>query len=225
MDYLDKIKKQKIGINNSVINWSRVHLRNFPWRVNRTPYKILIAEILLRRTTSSAVNRIYSSFINDYPNVRLLSKSKIIDLEKKLKTLGYYRRRALIFKNIANTLIDEHNGNIPNNREDLCAINNIGPYISGAILSLGYDIPASMLDSNVERIYNKLFYNTIKKIHIKNKLLYIAELLIPNKEFVLYNLGLLDIGAKICTYKKILCIECPMSAYCEFSKLRDTSIF
>ncbi len=216
MNYLNDIITNKHGLGDSIISWSKLYLRDFPWRFNRTPYRILIAEVLLRRTTSTAVNRIYSSFIDDYPNIKSINDAKTMSLEGRLKTLGYNRQRALILKNISHIIINKYKGNIPDTKNELLSIKHIGPYTSGAILSLSYNIKASMLDSNVKRIYNRLFLNTIKKIKIKNKLLCIADFLVPEKNFVLYNFGLLDIGAKICNYRIVLCHDCPMSIYCEY---------
>ena len=55
-------EKLALGYQDKIISWGKLNYREFPWRANRTPYSVLVCEILLRRTTAQAVANIYELF-------------------------------------------------------------------------------------------------------------------------------------------------------------------
>jgi A/G-specific adenine glycosylase len=213
--------KRKHEINISIKNWSIVNLREFPWRKDRTPYKILIAEFMLRRTTASAVKRIFPNFIVNYPTLKDISNADIKDLEKHFKTLGYQKQRSKMIKETSEFILKEYNGDIPNNIDALKRIPNIGPYIAGAILSLGYGIKATMIDSNVDRVISRVFFSYISEKNEKKKISNIVEILIPEIDHQIFNLTLIDLGGTICTYRKTDHEKCPLKNYCDYYDLKS----
>ncbi len=211
----EEVKIRKDKIDKAVLNWGIQNIRDFPWRRDRTPYRVLIAEIILRRTTAKAACKIYETFIKRYPDIYALSNSNVKELEKILLAVGYHKRRALILKEVAEFIVSKYRGVIPNTKDDLLSIPHIGQYIAGAILSLGYGIPSAMVDSNVQRVIKRLFS---KKLPIKkeSKLINeIVEAILPREEHELFNFAMLDIGALICRYNKTLCLKCPLQAICD----------
>ena len=173
-----------------------------------------MAEVLLRRTTASAVLRIYEAFLNSYPTIGDLANADEKKLETFLSTIGYQKQRAKILKSIATFIVREYWGKVPRSTENLLRIPHVGPYIAGAILSFGYDAPAAIVDSNVERIMKRVFSN-----HLPNKtslqvVQYLADALVPKRGHMIYNLGLLDLGALVCRYDSPRCQQCPIKTIC-----------
>ena len=74
--------QQRKTIRRLVLDWAKDNLREFPWRRNRDPYKILVAEMLLKRTTATAVSRIYEKIIGKYPSLEKLAQADEKDLEE-----------------------------------------------------------------------------------------------------------------------------------------------
>ena len=212
---------RRVDIQRETINWAKHNLRSFPWREKRTPYSILVAEFLLKRTTATAVARIYSDFLDQYPSLYELANADIEKMEAFLKTIGYHKLRAREFKETANIIINRYEGKIPNEIDKLISIRNIGPYTAGAILSLGYGKPAPMLDSNVERIYNRLFFNVIPEKAKQKWFREISFILVPKKDHSIFNLSLIDLGSLICTYHKTYCEKCPLSNNCDYIHARS----
>ena len=122
---------------------------------------MLVAEVILRRTTATAAARVYDEITQRYPDVLALSQANTCDLEVLLLSVGYYKRRALILKEAAALVVAEYGGEIPDTQEALLRIPQVGPYTAGAILCLGFGIPAAMVDSNVLRIISRLFCNSL----------------------------------------------------------------
>lgn len=212
---LREAEKRGPGLVISVLSWAEHNLRDYPWRNNRTPFRILVAEVLLKRTTATAVNRIYDKFIRKYDSFEAILNTEIGEISDDLVTIGYHNRRAEIFVEVAKAVLGEHNGVIPKSKEALVAIKHIGPYTAGAVLSLGYGIKASMVDSNVERVFSRYFSNSFEnKPRIKD-IYILTERILPERGFDVFNLGLLDIGGTVCTYRTLRCGKCPMRFNCD----------
>ncbi|MEM0385779.1 MAG: hypothetical protein QXH64_04920, partial [Nitrososphaeria archaeon] len=193
-----EVEAKRGKISQAVLNWGLKNVRYFSWRIDRTPYKVLVAEIILRRTTAKAACKIYETFITQYPDIHALSNSDVKELERILSAVGYHKRRALILKEVAEFTVSKYKAVIPNTKDDLVRVPHIGQYIAGAILSLGYGIPSAMVDSNVQRIIERLFSKKLPSKKRSQSINEIAEAVLPKEGHELFNFAMLDIGALIC---------------------------
>jgi len=213
---IQKAREKREYFQSKILEWASENLRDFPWRRGTTPYSVLIVEVLLRRTTSTAVKRIFPTFLERYPDVKALAKAKRLDLQEIMSPLGYHIERAKIFLEIANYLEANYGGEIPRSKEALMRIPHVGQYTAGATLSFGYGIPSSMVDSNIERIIRRFFKSRIPP---KGKLSWIirtAEELVPEKKHRIYNLALIDYGALVCRYDTPRCVKCNLRRKCDY---------
>jgi A/G-specific adenine glycosylase len=217
---LEEAKRRREKFQRAVLDWSTVNLRDFPWRRDRTAYKVLVSEILLRRTTASAVLRIYEDFMRRFPDAQSLVNADVGELESALSTIGYHKLRARMLKEVAKSILEEYNGSIPASRSELLRIPHIGPYVAGAILSLGYGKPAAMVDSNVQRILGRVFRDCLPPRPSLDLLQGVAEALVPEEHHEQFNLGLLDLGALVCRYDKPRCTSCPLNNICDSNMIK-----
>ena len=186
--------------------------REFSWRENRTPYRIMVAEVLLKRTTSTAAFRLYERFLQDYPDINSLNNASFDELKSILIPIGLYNQRAMQLKQIAEYVLKEFNGEFPKEYGLLLEIPGVGEYTASAIISFSYKKNKAIVDSNVERILNRVF--NVKGKELKD----IAEILVKNTDSDIYNYGMLDLGASICHYSYPKCPMCPLNYYCDFYK-------
>lgn len=214
--FFDVVGQRTTKIRNGLLGWAKNNFRSFPWRQKRNPYSVLVAEILLRRTTASAVSKIFETFMSQYPDIEAIEKADKVSLEKLLLKIGYNKQRANILKGIAKYVIDHYNRQIPQNRKELLEIPHVGDYTANAILSLGYGVPTAMVDSNVIRIINRLFMKHMPKKSSLVIIQKIANMLATEEDNQLYNLALLDFGALICTYGTPKCKICPFTKICDY---------
>jgi len=204
---------------NLLLIWAQSNLRIFPWRINPTPYTILVAEVLLRRTTAAAVLRIYPSFTEKYPSLNKIANARVSDLASMLSSIGYHRQRAQILRNMARFIIERFNGKVPCSRDALLEIPHVGSYTAGAVLSLGCNQPSAMVDTNVERIYTRVFMSGLPRKGNRRFIDAIADMCVPKRSHKVYNLALLDLAALVCTYKTPKCPICPVSELCDYFSL------
>ncbi len=217
---LEEARRRREEFREAVLEWAKKNLRNFPWRRDRTPYRVLVAEVILRRTTSTAALRVYEEFLRRWPDIEALSRADVGELETLLKRVGYHKRRARILVEMAKYIVQNYGGTIPREEGALLKIPHVGSYIAGAVLSLGYGVPAAMVDSNVHRILSRCFRRYLPKRGVARAIQRLAGMLVPEEGHATYNLGLLDLGALVCRYDRPRCHECPLSRLCDTAKSR-----
>ena len=198
-------------IRRRVISWERENWVPYPWRVDRTPYKVLIAELLLKRTTRQAVAREFPRFIQRFPDFNTIYSAPTEEVEEAFRHLGLYKQRAQQLKQLAEIIIKRYGGRVPDRWEDLVALPGVGIYLAGAVLSFGYGRKAPVLDSNVVRLLSRL---TGVKTHKHEDYLRALWRLVPDGEHEYFNFGLIDLGALVCHYKSPRCGKCPLRDLC-----------
>jgi len=200
-------------IQKKVIEWEKKNWVPYPWRVNRTPYKVLIAELLLKRTTRQAVSREFPKFIKRFPDLQSIYNATFEEVKEAFKNLGLYEQRARQLKQLAKVLVEEYGGRIPDSWEELIKLPGIGVYLAGAILSFGFGKRAPVVDSNVMRLISRL--TGLKSKRVKDYLDLLWKL-VPEKDHDLFNYGLIDLGAVVCHYRRPRCEVCPLKDLCSY---------
>jgi len=211
----EEARKRASCVRLGLLSWAETGLRKYPWRTNRTPYSVMVAEFLLKRTTAPAVNRMFEQFMKRYPEISALYEANHNDLKESLQAIGYHKLRAREIKKTAAYIVEVLGGEIPKDLSKLLMIPNVGPYTASAILSLGYGIPASMVDSNVERIINRVFRNCMSDHQDLKTVKQIVDILLPAERHDIFSLALIDLGGTICTYRKTICEKCPINRCCD----------
>lgn len=212
----DDIRKRKRLFQKRLAAWGKKHYRNFPWRENKTPYSVLISEVLLKRTTASAVKGIYSEFMSSYPDLNRMAEANPKKLENFLLRIGYNKVRAKILIEMANYILNKKAGLIPKSEEELLEIPHVGNYTANAILSFVYDKPAAIVDTNVERIIRRVFLNHLSGEKRLKTFQDIAEFLLPKRNASQYNYALLDLGGTVCISALPKCVICPINKLCDY---------
>ena len=211
------------SFSSKLINWHHKHGRkDLPWQIKITPYKVWISEIMLQQTQVKTVIPYFKKFINRFSNVSQLADSEEEEVLALWTGLGYYSRAKNLHKT-SKILKEDYNSKIPNSLEDLVSLPGIGKSTAGAIISLGFNKRAAILDGNVKRVLarHKNINGEISKTKTLNDLWNISEELLPNKDFRIYNQSLMDLGATICKKNTPLCNTCPVTRDC-VSKNKNT---
>lgn len=212
-----ELKKRKRVFANAIIRWGQARLRDFPWRDDTSPFKVFIAEILLKRTTSTAAKRVYTEFLSKYPDVAFLAAAKVDDIEEVLKPIGLYKQRSVGLKEAAEYILTNYKGQLPSTYEDLLKVPHVGAYTAGAVASFGFGKPVPILDSNVRRVVKRVFEDVIGDKPSDKEILEILRDVIPKGKPKLFNWSLIDIGSQICSYRFLKCDECPLTQICYYN--------
>lgn len=195
--------------------WATISLRDFPWRRDRAPYNIFVAECLLQKTDAATVAPIYVTFLQHYPDLTALLAAPLPELQILLQPLGL-AFRAKRMQQAAQIVRERHGGRIPTTEADLLQLPGIGPYTARAICSQAFELPAPVLDTNIARIVERFFGLTGgDRVKSRCQLLWQAtEHLAPATAVGRWNLTLIDFGALVCRARQPTCDRCPLQARC-----------
>ena len=208
----EDVKKE---FTQRLLQWSEKNLRQFDWRRTRTPYSVFVAELLLRRTTSTAAHRVYCDFLHKFPDIRSLASADIEEVEETLRPIGLFHQRARAAVEAAQFIVREYQGVFPSDYEKLKAVPHIGDYTAGCILDFGMDMPTAIVDSNVQRVMGRVFASELGEKPDLRRVLEFSRDLVPGADHVCYNYGLIDFGALVCTYRPCKSLDCPMLDICD----------
>ena len=200
-----------------LIKWFCGNERSYPWRETSDPFKILIAEIMLRRTKADQVKPVYENLFNKYPDIESLANASENDLSQLLAPLGLKWRNST-FHLIASELKNKYNCRVPDKRESLKELPGVGEYVAGAVLSITYGKKEWIVDSNIVRIFKRYFgIKIIGEGRRKKSIIEIAKVYILCKNPRIANLAILDFAALVCTPRKLLCEECILRKKCKIN--------
>jgi A/G-specific adenine glycosylase len=214
--------KSKIGFFvEGLLKWHEHKNRSYlVWRNTRNPYYILIAEMMLQKTTAEQVQALVADFWKKYPTPSALADAEPKEVEELIKPLGMQHKRSKIFIDLAKTIAKAHNSVIPSSAEELMALPGVGKYIANSVLCLAYGKDVPIIDTNVVRIIERFFNIKSGEARARNdkELWKFAESIIPEGKSRDFNLSLLDFGAFVCTTRKPRHEMCPVKQTCTFYK-------
>ena len=171
---------------------------------------------MLQQTQVTTVIPYFVRFMERFPNLPNLANAHVDEVLTLWTGLGYYCRARNLHQ-CAQTVVQQHNGELPDNIEALVALAGIGRSTAGAIISQAYNLPGVILDGNVKRVLTRLFAISgwPGKQAIERQLWQVAAELTPNSRYGDYTQAIMDLGAIICKHSKPLCEVCPVQNSCQ----------
>lgn len=171
------------------------HGRDFPWRKKLNPYRVLVSEIMLQQTQVERVIEKFPEFLDAFPDFNALAHALLPKLLKMWSGMGY-NRRALALKALAQKVVDEHHGKLPQEPEQLISLPGIGPYTAGAIAAFAFNLPVVFMDTNIRRVYIHEFFQDHANIH-DNMITPLVELTTDTENPRKWYNALMDYGAML----------------------------
>lgn len=204
-------------IQFELINNHKYYYREFPWRKLKDPYYIMLAEFMLHRTKAEQIVKIYEQFIEKYPNVFTLASAEENEVKLVTEHLGlHWRSRHFI--EASKFIVDNFAGILPRERKELLRIPGIGDYVAGAILTVCFNKPEYVIDSNIARFINRfLGLNLSGEIRRNKGIIILAKELFNYEKSGDLLFALLDFTAIICKPIKPKCNQCIFATECYYA--------
>ncbi len=166
-----------------------------PWRRARTPYRILVSEVMLQQTGVRRVLAKYGEFLAAFPSLRALADARVEEVLAIWKGLGY-NRRALALREAARWIRDRHAGRIPRTVEELSALPGIGRATASAVIVFSFNIPLAFIETNIRRVFIHFFFPEGRDI-ADSALLPLVEKTLDRENPREWYYALMDYGASL----------------------------
>jgi A/G-specific adenine glycosylase len=174
-------------------------------------------EVLLQRTTASAVGRFLPGFVTRFTGWADIARVSEDEPPDHLKPLGLFRRRARALKLLAQEMV-ARSGHYPGDDIELQALPGVGQYISNAILLFRYGEQRPLLDSNMARVLERFFGpRDLADLRYDPYLQRLAHKVVRCNSPADMNWAILDFAALVCKLRKPECSTCPLAKRCHFA--------
>jgi A/G-specific adenine glycosylase len=183
-----------------------------------------VVEVLLQRTTATAVAGFYERFFAAFPTWETLAAATPGELEAFLRPLGLWRRRAQSLLGLAGYAADAL-GKFPRDPDDHAEIPAVGQYVSNAVMLFQHGRSTPLLDVNMARVIER-FVRPRRLADIRHDpwLQSAAKWFVRTEDAAAANWAILDFAALVCKARRPLCKDCPVRARCSyFAKGRSRS--
>lgn len=201
--------------SKELLAWYRVQKRDLPWRRSRDPYHIWVSEVMLQQTRVETVKPFFERFLSLFPTLGALAEAPEEQVLKAWEGLGYYSR-ARNLQSAAREVQERYGGEVPDSKEEFSRLKGVGPYTSGAVMSIAFNHREPAVDGNVMRVLSRYFHieEDIAKGPTRVLMERLQYELIPDGEASDFNQAIMELGALICTPKSPHCLVCPVMERC-----------
>ena len=195
--------------------WFRANARPLPWRSDRDPYRIWVAEVLLQQTRVEAVTGRYRSFVQRFPTVASLAAASEGEVLKEWEGAGYYAR-ARHLRKAAQAIVAEHDGALPRTAAELETLPGVGPYIAAAVASLAFGEPVVALEANGLRVAARWTRESgdVRSPAVRARLQRALAAELPVRDAATFNEAVMELGETVCLPRQPRCPQCPVAAEC-----------
>ena len=203
------------ALRRSILRWYLRNRRDLPWRHTRDPYAIWVSEIMLQQTRVETVIPYYLRFLERFPTVESLARSREDAVIAAWSGLGYYRR-ARHLRETAAIIVREHGGRVPEDPDVLRRLPGIGDYTAAAIASVAFGRVATAVDGNVIRVIARIegLRGSRAAPRLKREVTRTAERLAEGPKPGDWTQALMELGAMICLPREPRCDTCPARTLC-----------
>lgn len=179
-------------------------------------YELLLATMLSAQTTDKRVNEVTNILFQKYPSLEALKNADRKEIERIIRPIGTYQKKASNIQKIATSLLKDQNGIVPNDRTYLESLSGVGRKTTNVVLSNLYNENVIAVDTHVERVSKRLGL-----AYPKDDVLTVEEKL--NKKFPKEKLSRLHhqlvlFGRYHCKAMKPECETCKLKEFCKYQK-------
>ena len=210
------------SLRAQLLAWYDAHARALPWRVGPAdlaagvradPYSVWLSEVMLQQTTVPHATPYFLKFTARWPTVTDLASEADGEVMAAWAGLGYYARARNLLA-CARAVARDHGGVFPDTEAGLRGLPGLGPYTAAAVGAIAFDLPANVVDGNVERVMARLFAVEQPLPDAKPELKRLAAALVRDERPGDWAQALMDLGATVCRPKAPLCDRCPVAEHC-----------
>ena len=179
---------------------------------HESAFHLLVATILSAQCTDERVNMVTPALFKKYPTPAHFASAPLPAIEKLIQSTGFFRNKAKNIKACSQSLVDEHDGEVPRTIEELTALAGVGRKTANVVLGTAYGIPTGVVvDTHVGRLSQRLGLTAhADPVKIERDLMEV----VPQKEWIGFSHRLIFHGRAVCNARKPACAACSMKSFC-----------
>lgn len=201
-------------LTERLLRWADGRRADLPWRSTRDPWAVLVSELMLQQTQVSRVIPRYLTFLDRFATPAACASAAPGAIVAAWAGLGY-NRRAVNLHRAAGRIVEQHDGRVPDDLDDLLALPGVGPYTARAVLAFAFEQDHGVVDTNAARFLARAIAGERLTAGRAQQL---ADEQVPTGHAWAWNQAVLDLGATVCTKRRPRCDECPIAAHCQWAR-------
>jgi A/G-specific adenine glycosylase len=204
------------GFADPLLAWFEAERRPLPWRVDRDPYRVWVAEILLQQTRIGQATPYYLRFLERFPTVERLAAAPLEAVLKAWEGAGYYARARRLWE-AARVVVGERAGRFPTTADGWRELPGVGPYTAAAVASLAFGASEVALDTNALRVAARWWGepDDPRRPGVRRRLEARLRAELPDGRAGPFNEAVMELGELLCRPRAPACGRCPVADRCE----------
>ncbi|HDR4438053.1 TPA: endonuclease III [Bacillus cereus] len=186
--------------------------------IHDNPFELVIAVALSAQCTDALVNKVTKNLFQKYKIPEDYLSVSLEELQQDIRSIGLYRNKAKNIQKLCRMLLDDYNGEVPKDRDELTKLPGVGRKTANVVVSVAFGIPAIAVDTHVERVSKRLAI-----CRWKDSVLEVEKTLmkkIPMDEWSVTHHRMIFFGRYHCKAQRPQCEECPLLEVCREGKKR-----
>ena len=176
------------------------------------PFQLLVATILSAQCTDKRVNMVTGELFRRWPTPAALAAARQPDLERVIRSTGFYRAKAKNILGCCRALVDTHGGRVPDTLPELVVLPGVGRKTANVVLGSAFGkAEGVVVDTHVGRISRRLgLTKQPDAVRAEKDLVAV----IPRHHWIAYSHRLIEHGRTVCTARAPECDQCPLADLC-----------
>jgi len=186
--------------------------------IHENPFELVIAVVLSAQCTDALVNKVTKNLFQKYKTPEDYLSVSLEELQQDIRSIGLYRNKAKNIQKLCQMLLDDYNGKVPEDRDELTKLPGVGRKTANVVVSVAYGIPAIAVDTHVERVSKRLAI-----CRWKDSVLEVEKTLmkkVPMDEWGVTHHRMIFFGRYHCKAQRPQCEECRLLEVCREGKKR-----
>ena len=184
--------------------------------VFRNPYELLVSVILSAQCTDKRVNMTTPSLFERFPTPEAMADSTVEEIYSYIKSISYPNNKSKNLLGMAQALVSDFNGVVPDNLEDLQRLPGVGRKTANVMLAVAFDQPAMPVDTHVFRVANRIGLTKNSKNVMETERTLVKHF--PKEVLSNAHHWLILHGRYVCHARKPLCEKCGITGICDYYK-------
>ncbi|MBN2861435.1 MAG: endonuclease III [Sphaerochaetaceae bacterium] len=188
-----------------------IYPKEIEFLVYSSAFQLLISVILSAQTTDNQVNAVTPRLFSSYPTPKDLCAAEVSDIENIIHSIGFFRRKALLIREAACTLVKNYDGEVPLTMKELLTIPGVGRKSASVIIGHIAGEGAIITDTHFMRVVRRLGLTEKKDpLNIEREIASLIDVSLQFRFSMTVNLH----GRRVCHARHPSCSECPLQELC-----------